>query len=186
MCWPNVISTTWLNECWKVVDASSQVANATAQPELTPDQAAVRALDNLLSDRYLTTLMNLAVRRSAKPELAARVLKYFDERIQAQPEVPAWKALKFEMLIALDRPQDLRTEFEKWIRENKEASPWRAPLGYLLAELGDLPAAIKWFESLMEEGGLSSGDQRNLANWYLAVGNREAHEKARTRCIFDS
>ena len=62
-------------------------------------------LEELLRQRYLVTLMNLAARKSAEPALVDRLLKYIEQGVSA--DANRWKAAKYRMLIALDRTKEL-------------------------------------------------------------------------------
>ena len=65
-----------------------------------------RVLDNVLRQRYLVTLMNLAARKGADPALVTRLLRYLDQGItNANTDANRWKLTKYRLLIALDRPE---------------------------------------------------------------------------------
>ena len=75
--------------------------------EMSPE--AVSALmrnayfESALRNRAFVTVMNLAARRNAKEASVNRVLKYIDAGIdQAGVNIAAWRATKFQMLVALD------------------------------------------------------------------------------------
>lgn len=91
----------------------------------------------------------------------------------------AWQITKFQMLIALDRPDDLERDLRTWIRESHSTSPWRQALARLLAERGNVGEAIQLFEVAEKDKLLSASDYRMLADWYLVTNRREDHERAR-------
>ncbi len=91
----------------------------------------------------------------------------------------AWRATKFQMLVALDRPDDLERDLRTWIREDQSTSPWRQSLARLLAERGKLDEAIQLFESAEKGKLLSSSDYRMLSDWYLVTNRRNDHERAK-------
>ena len=91
----------------------------------------------------------------------------------------AWRATKFQMLVALDRPDDLERDLRTWIREDQSTSPWRQSLARLLAERGKIDEAIQLFESAEKDNLLSSSDYRMLFDWYLVSNRRTDHERAK-------
>ncbi|MBC8117344.1 MAG: hypothetical protein H7062_23350, partial [Candidatus Saccharimonas sp.] len=91
----------------------------------------------------------------------------------------AWRATKFQMLVALDRPDDLERELRTWIREDQSTSPWRQSLARLLAERGKIEEAIQLFESAEKDKLLTTGDYRMLSDWYLVTNRRSDHERAK-------
>jgi hypothetical protein len=136
-------------------------------------------LDALLQHRCLTTLMNLAARKGAKAGLAERVLAYLEAGEKADPENTRWKALQYQFLVALDRPQELAKRLKAWIAADDDANGWRLALGYLEAESGRVPAAIGLFEAVRAADELGAADYRTLADWYMAVDRRDAYDQAR-------
>ncbi len=124
--------------------------------------------------------MNLAAHKDAKPALAERLLAYLEARDKAaDAEDTRWKALQYELLVALDRPKDLIKRLQAWIAAGDADNGWRLILGYLEAEAGQVPAAIRLFEAVRAADELRAADYRTLADWYMAVGRREAYERAR-------
>ena len=76
-------------------------------------------------------------------------MKYIDAGIEQGGDFGAfWRSIKFQMLIALDRPDDLDRELRGWVRSQESTSPWRKALAMLLAERGKLDEAIQIFEAL--------------------------------------
>lgn len=91
----------------------------------------------------------------------------------------AWRTTKFQMLIALDRPDDLEGDLRNWIQQDQSTSPWRKSLARLLAERGKLDEAIQLFESVMKDKLLSASDYRMLSDWYLVTNRRAEYERAK-------
>ena len=148
-----------------------------AQPE-DEEPTPRQQLDDLLHDRYLAMALALAVRKDADPELVERTLKYLDAGIAAEPNEPAWKAAKFQLLVALDRPKDLETALAAWVKAGDADGRWRTALGYLLAEQGRINEAIPLFEAVEKADDLGFGGYRTLAGWYMAVNKKDAHDQA--------
>jgi predicted Zn-dependent protease len=160
--------------CWEFLRA--QPAGLALADE---DQDPGRALDQILRDRFLTTLANLAARPNAEPALVERLLKYIDDGIASGGEDPRWKLLKYRLLIALDRPKDLEQSLRQWIQPEDTDNRWRLPLGYLLAEQGRIPEAIKLFEAIEKADELGPSAYRTLADWYMVVNQRDRHNRAK-------
>ena len=133
-------------ECWELLAsvnarrtlAVSRRANA-ADPEADQDATdsdAVLLLDAALQSRCETTLMYLATRPNADADLVARLRKYLDDKIAAEPDVGRWKSLKFQLLLALDRPQDLRQALTAWMNGDDADSRWRLAAGLRAGRIG--------------------------------------------------
>ncbi|MEK6258550.1 MAG: VIT domain-containing protein [Planctomycetota bacterium] len=150
------------------------------EPAVAGAERMKEAIDGLLKQRAFVTVMNLAARRKAAPATIDRVLKFIDAGIAHGGDVArAWKSTKFQMLVALDRPDDLERDLRTWIREDQSTSPWRQSLARLLAERGKLDEAIQLFESAEKDKLLSAGDYRMLSDWYLVTNRRSDHERAK-------
>ena len=55
----------------------------------------------------LVMLMNLSARKTAKAGVAPRLLAYLQAAAAAAPKENGWKALQYQLLVALDRPKEL-------------------------------------------------------------------------------
>jgi len=86
-------------ECWEFL--GPKPPQPVAEP--TPEDV----LEEILRTRYLLTLGNLAARKGAEPALANRLFEYTDAAIAANPKAVGWKAFKYQMLVALDRAEQL-------------------------------------------------------------------------------
>jgi hypothetical protein len=154
-------------EAWEVLDA--------ATPKKDAEWTIERSLDNLLRQRYLIVLTNLAARKGAAPALVERLVKYHDQKVEADP---AWKPAKYRLLIALDRTKELEQTLKQWTNQDDPDNRWRIALGYLLAEHGRLPEAISQFEAVEAADELTPAAYRSLADWYLVEKQRDKHERA--------
>ncbi|MEE8451956.1 MAG: hypothetical protein V3R99_08575, partial [Thermoguttaceae bacterium] len=135
-------------------------------------------LEQVFTGRMLTTMTNLMARRDARAESVDRFLDYLDRAVKANPKDLRWKMLKYQMFVALDRPADLEKALRQWIRPDEPDSHWRRALGYLLAEGGKVPQAIEQFELIEAADELGPTEYRTLADWYMAVDEKEKHERA--------
>src|SRR4029450_13620358 len=93
----------------KVLDA--------APIQVQPDDDASKiekALDEMLRERYLVTLAHLAARKGAELSLVERLVKYLDQQMKDHPDDAHWRAQKYRMLIAIDRPKELEAELKQW------------------------------------------------------------------------
>jgi Flp pilus assembly protein TadD len=178
-------------ECWELLVsinarralADSRPANAAdreAEPDAT-DSESVRLLDAALQIRCESTLLYLATRPDAPADLVARLRKYLADKLAAEPDVAHWKTLKFQLLLALDKPQELRQALTAWMNGDDADSRWRLALGYVLAELGSIPEAIALFEAIEIGDELGPQAYRALAGWYLAANRRADYERAQIR-----
>ncbi|MBS0206986.1 MAG: hypothetical protein JSS49_29270 [Planctomycetes bacterium] len=88
------------------------------------------------------------------------------------------RALKYRLLVALDRPEDLERQLRAWIAADKSLTSWRVALGWLQAERGGLPEAVQMFEAAQKDGLLGPREVRALGDWYLVLDRREDHRRA--------
>jgi predicted Zn-dependent protease len=154
-------------ECWEFLDRAPRKSQEPSQ------------LEEMLRERYLLTLMNLAARKGAEPALADRLRKYLERGAALEDEeAVACKRFEYLLLIALDRPKDLEKTLRAWIAAGDPDSRWRLALGYVLAEQGRVPEAIKELEAIEASDELGPTAYRALADWYLAANRREQYERA--------
>ena len=79
---------------------------------MSPEQLQQEFFAAALRERALATVMNLAARRNAAPATINRTLKYLDAGVALGGDAAApWRHSKFQLLIALDRPDDLERDF---------------------------------------------------------------------------
>lgn len=164
-------------ECWAILgDRPTAPFAADNAPDDETKPTKPLTLE-LLKERALTTVINLAARRTAKPADVDRLLKYLDAGIALAGQASwEWKELKFQLLVATDRADELETNLRHWLKSDPDVAPWRQMLAIVLAERGNLPEAIALFELAEKKNELSAADYRQLANWYLVL-NRKADSK---------
>lgn len=139
-------------------------------------------LEQLLRQRAFATVANLAARRNASQQSVQRVLDYIDAGIEQEGTAAGnWKQARFQLLIALDRPDDLERNLRAWIKSDDYVVPWQRALARLLAERGELAPAIAIYEAIEKGSQLSPTDYGVLSNWYLVVDQREAYEQAKKK-----
>ena len=171
-------------QCWEILGETPPAAtNPDDDENIAPSELQRRFFDRLLQQRAYATLMNLAARRTAQPEAVQRLIKYIDAGVERKGEAAAPGAEKFDLLVALDRPDDLERELRSWIRDDVTTAPWRVMLGILLAERGKLPEAIGLFEAAEKHKLLTAAHFRLLADWYLVSQRREAYERTRVEAF---
>ena len=157
-------------ECWELL---------AAKPKKWPDEPeSMQLLDEMLQNRAIATLSNLAARKAAKPEPVKRLLDYFDAGIAVDAGNPYWKQVKYRLLIALDLPEQLEAALRSWIEPDSTDNHWRRSLAFLLAEQGILDEAIAMLEAVEKADELLPDDYRALAGWYMAVGRRDRYRRA--------
>ncbi len=91
----------------------------------------------------------------------------------------SWKAAKFQMLIALDRPKQLEQLLRLWIVDDKRTSPWRLSLGRLLAEQGRIDEAVRLYTAVEHDDELTPSEYRALSDWYMVLDQRDDYERTR-------
>ncbi|MDB5385309.1 MAG: Vault protein inter-alpha-trypsin, partial [Planctomycetaceae bacterium] len=174
--------------CWKLLGDAPPKRETQDDEDTEPKHTALELqqdyFDSLLRQRAFTTLLHLGSRRSAPPTSAQKLLKFIDAGIGYGGDVAtSWRYAKFQVLIALDRPEDLERELRDWIRNDVSTASWRILLGRLLAERGKLDEAIPLFEAAEKDKLLSAEGYRSLADWYLALNRRESFERARVEAF---
>lgn len=181
--------------CWVILGEVPPVMVVNDDDDETPPvdpgvagnnaEAAWEAIfRDLLQQRALTTVMQLATRRQAPPASVERLLKYLDAGLaRNNAEAEHWRQQKLRLLIALDRPDELDRQLREWIRTDGSTAPWRVMLAHLLAERGQLAEAITLFEAAEKDQLLSHADYQHLADWYLVMNRRADTDRAKLEAI---
>lgn len=157
-------------ECWQFLEARD--LHAALKKDKLP------WLEHVLIERYVTTLEFLATRPKADPALATRLLKWLDQGIASVADTEPWKLHKYQLLVALDRPQALKETLASWITAEDANNNWRVTLGYLHAELDEIPAAIEIFEAVKKADELGPLEYKTLADWYLVADRKSDRDRA--------
>ncbi len=172
--------------CWQILGevpqkfTAADAAGNDVNAEVSPAQIEQHFFDALLHQRAFATVMNLAARRNAAPATIKRVQQYIDAGIaQAGDAAALWRVIKFQLLVALDQPDELETQLRSWIRDDVSTAPWRNALAMLLAERGKLDEAIQLFEASEKDHLLFAADYRMLADWYLVTARRDGYERTK-------
>ena len=168
-------------ECFELLPAhlhSASETEAAGEETISADEMQLH-LNDLMQHRCLATLMNLAARKGAEAGLADRVLAYLDAGDKADAEDTRWKAMQYEFLVALIGPKSSSSGSRSWIAAGDADNGWRLTLGYLEAEAGQIPAAIRLFEAVRASDELHGADYLTLADWYMAVNRRDDYDRAR-------
>jgi hypothetical protein len=159
-----------------VENAWELLESVPAAPEAKDAATEVTVADQLqlaLRVRLVRMLMKLAADENAAPEIAERLLKYLDQQIAAQTVNAALgldaKLAKYQLLVALDRPQPLAEQLAIWSRGTDRPEMWQRSLAYVQAELGQLAEAVTTLQPLAAADVLSADDHRALARWHQAL-----------------
>jgi tetratricopeptide (TPR) repeat protein len=168
-----------LGECWELLSDPPPPKPAD-DVEWTPQQAATAVLRHVMQQRALVMVLHLAAKPQTAAELVPRVMSYLDAGIQRGGEpAAAWKRLKGQFLITLDRPEDIERELLVWLAADPQVVEFALMLARLRAERGDVPDAIARLEAISRGTPLSPADRQLLSNLYLAVNRRADHERLR-------
>lgn len=159
----------------------TQIQVKTPDDEEEAGLSTAERLTKILRNRHLMTLGYLASRKKIEDTSTDRLLKFVDRRLSDEKEGLAWKLMKYRLLVALDRPQELQKALTEWMRGEDPISQWRLSLGYLQAERGALSEAIRLFETAESADDLGPEAYRALAGWYMAVNRRPDYERATIR-----
>jgi predicted Zn-dependent protease len=172
---------TWTGENLDLVEQRCWELLGAQPPYLATEDVAMDELRERPLRRALMILLNLASRRSARPESVNRLLAYIDLGIQKDDGTSAgWKQVKCDLLTALDRSDELVANLRAWIADDDlDADLWRLLLGHALAEHGSLSEAISLLSDLRQRGRLGAEDLWELSNWYLVGDQREDYMQAR-------
>lgn len=173
--------------CWSVVgespeendgvsDRDSHAAIATLQEA---DAERLRQLRAQRRSRAFAMLSYLAVRKSASDKLVHRVLDYVSAGTEFSSNSDAWKKMKFQLLIALDRPDEIVRDLKKWIREDAYVAPYQRWLAQLQAERGLIAEAVTLIEAAGKATQLTPDDYAALSNWYLVLDRQDEHRRAK-------
>lgn len=163
---------------------------------ISVDDAQSLLLADALRHRYVMLMCKLAASRDADPQRVERWLEYLRKAAQQaerlspdrnKPDDPFstasvdrryWRAIEYQMLVALDRTESLESALRDWLQDEKPQNAWRLALGRLLAEQGKIADAIQLFEAVRADDEISPADHRVLARWYLVMDRRRQFEQA--------
>jgi tetratricopeptide (TPR) repeat protein len=163
--------------CWEMLGSEP--------PYIASEDAVMDELREIPLQRALAALLNLASRRTTRDESVKRLLAYIDRGIQkGDVTSAAWRQVKGDLLLALDRSDELVVNLRAWIAVgDADADLWRITLGHVLAEQGNLPEAISLLADLQQRHRLEAEDLWALSEWYLVEGQREKHTQARVESL---
>jgi tetratricopeptide (TPR) repeat protein len=160
-----------IDECWELLGPKPLPIPEEVKPEFV--------LEEILRGRCLVTLANLAARKEADKGLIERLLAYCDAGTELQPQSLRWKMAKYQLLVALDRAEELEKHLRDWIHPDRPDRHWRQTLAYLLAEQGKIAEAIKHFEMIETADELGPAEYRALADWYMVVDRRKDYQRSK-------
>ncbi|MEZ6067936.1 MAG: hypothetical protein R3B90_19985 [Planctomycetaceae bacterium] len=198
-----------LAECWRLLGDAPPQPTDDANTELTDEQVNREVLATLLRERAWDMVRYYVARRDAGDKLIDRTLAYVDagiaraieqdrkanaQRAQAadDPAEPAadvidtanaWRAQKYELLLVLDRPDELVAALEQWSAASAWNVPWKLALARLHAERGDIADAVKLLEAVRDADELPASDLKLLADLYLVQDNRAGYDAARIEAL---
>ena len=141
----------------------------------TPAQALARDLEA----HAVALATHAATRKAATPQVVARLRAFLDAGVAARPNSDGWKQAKFDLLVALDLPEQLEADLAAWAKAGDPTARWRTARGHLLAELGRVPEAVAALEAVREVGEDAYGRSMALARLHLAAGDRAKSDAAR-------
>ena len=132
----------------------------------------------------VTLIPDPAIEKFLEAATDARDTEYFEEEkknriaeIQDQQR-ESWKLAKYKWLIATDQINQAVVDLKSWLPSDRVTHSWRHALAILLAERGEVKAAIEHFETIEEKYQLSAGDYRLLSGWYTVEDRRSDFERA--------
>jgi tetratricopeptide (TPR) repeat protein len=167
-----------LAECWAWLGEEPPVVGDDDEADDATEGFPV--FDAALRQRAFVTVSYVAALKLSTPDSRKRLLDYVQAGVDRDDDgSPGWKAIKYQLLIALDEPQQLERDLREWIRTDEYATPWRLSLGKLVAEQGEIEEAIGLYEIVERDSQLSPSDYATLSDWYLVADHREEYVKAK-------
>ncbi len=167
------------NHCWKTLGDSPKTETVDFQ-KLTIREAVELQSSVLRRDRAYAILSYLAVRRSAPKKLVDRLQAYVQAGTELEDEEGwRWRDRQYDLLIALDQPNELHQRLTEWIREDAFPVRWQRSLARLEAERGQIQEAIALMESVSRLVRLEAEDHAALADWYLVSDQRDKYRQAK-------
>ncbi|MGL6075908.1 MAG: VIT domain-containing protein [Fimbriiglobus sp.] len=150
-------------------------------PDPDDEEAMVKLelLPLYAQDRLVSLAMYTVTRRTAKPEEAAKLLKFFEVGQDSPHSAAHWKMLQYRLLVAKDMPKELEAKLKAWVKESDPEAQWRTALANVLAEMGKLNEAIATLESVKEIDAAAYSRLQSLARWYMALDQKEKHLAAK-------
>jgi hypothetical protein len=122
-----------------------------------------------------------ASRRSAPAALAAAAVDWCRTKTQVEDPGIDWRHHLLRLLVVLDRHDELVTTLQAWIAAAAVDTRWRENLAWLLAERGDLRAAVAELEAVVARDELSPETAQRLVDWYHVLGDEPRRAAAEVR-----
>ena len=168
-------------ECWRIVgDAPTRVVSTQEMETLDTAARGKLISKELRKERALDVLTYLAVRRSSTKRLLEKLLTYLDAGAKLNVDDPTpWRYRQFELLVSLDRTEQLTEKLRRWIASDSFPVLWQSKLALLQAELGEVADAIRLMESAKQLVRLSSQESSSLAKWYLVSDQESNYHEAK-------
>ncbi|MDX1961620.1 MAG: VIT domain-containing protein [Pirellulales bacterium] len=140
------------------------------------------AIAGELRERAFITILSLTARESVGANWKERLAKFIAAGLDfpAEERFP-WQKLQYQWLVATNQIDELLRVVRVWSAAAEPTSPWPVALAKLLAEQGDLSTAVTLFETAASRKLLTPGDYQTLAQWYLALNQRDKYDDARLR-----
>ncbi len=139
--------------------------------------------DGILAQRAIATLTLLLVDGEESPAREADLRSALEELIEEEVTYPDGRASLANLLVALDRGDELAATLRGWYEGGRKLAKirWGRDLAHLLAERGDLQRAASILEEIDRLDELEFEDFSALAGWYTALDQKERGDAALVR-----
>ncbi|MEX2608125.1 MAG: VIT domain-containing protein [Kiritimatiellia bacterium] len=137
--------------------------------------------DKIFIHRWVSLLSNLTVKTINDAADSLPLMELLEQGESNQAFDLDWKAYIYQLLIALDRGDDLEARLEQWVGSDdlELRIQWGVAYAMILAERNQIESAVEIFETLKKENVLSFQDYRTLSDWYTVLNKRENAEQSK-------
>ena len=168
-------------ECWRILgDTPTPPVSDQEFDKLNLADRNLELSREFRRERAIEVLSYLAVRRSSTKRLRNKVLAYLEAGEKIQVDDPTnWRLRQSDLLVALDRPEELKAKLLSWVASDPFPITWQALLANLHAELGEVADAIRLMETVQSFVRLSPQQSSSLSKWRLVSDNEDKYDAAR-------
>lgn len=169
-------------DAWKQLDLLQKFTGQTLADESlsSSDKQATLALTASFHEQLIALLGNLATQGKIDDKEVDKLLAIVQAKHSPgtidDDQRHYWQHV---LLLAADRPQELKKQLAAWLAEDVSNHTLRWSLAQLHAELGELDQAIQVLQPLTTANSLDSEQLLALSDWQLANGDLAGSKQTR-------
>jgi Flp pilus assembly protein TadD len=150
---------------------------ANKNAETIPDTS------KMLASRIVAMLSFLELKKKSDESSNSSFNRLVDKLIKTGNHLLDWKYVKYQLLVALDRGDELEKCLKEWYGKKDKITRfrWGNHLAQIYAERNQVENAVLIYEDLEKLNALSQSDYRILADWYMVLDKRKNMNEAKIK-----